>query len=199
MNLHNLSNEDLVERIQQADSDAERGEAWEELFARVNRLIHQMTGRALRSARAASPHCEYDDLFQVAQTRAFECAKRFDGSRGVKFTTYLYESVQGALLKYVAAQGRQSVQTELIHEPTDEPAAPNPVDIVLARETVSRLMDAMKLLNRDAQMVCELRFFDDLPIDEIAETLKMNRETVKSHIHRSRAFLRQALKDEEVA
>jgi RNA polymerase sigma-70 factor (ECF subfamily) len=67
----------------------------------------------------------------------------------------------------------------------------------MARETVSRLMRAMKSLSRDARMVCELRFFDDLSIDEIAETLRMNPETVKSHIRRSRIFLRQALKDEE--
>lgn len=210
MNLHRLNNEDLAEQIQRADP--EMGAAWDELFPRIRNLIHHIATEAMQTGIAASAGCEYDDLFQVAQVKAFECTRQFDSRRGVKFTTYLYPYVQGALKNYVSAQMRQrrvTSQNSGAHHPfppetsedyeerADALLSPDPVDIVFMHDTLARLTRAMSSLSSDAVLVCELRFFEELSIDEIAQTLDMNSETVKSHIRRSRMLLQKMLKEEE--
>lgn len=199
-----VSTEHLADQIKQAGPATD--EAWDELYPRIKDLIHHLVTRVVRSTPTLPAGCEYDDLVQIAQVQAFECARRFDGSRGVRFTTYLYHYVLGAVKNHLLAQGRAAelleecpvaagAETgEARSERFEGPASANPVDIVFARDTVTRLAQAMKSLPPAARLVCQLRFFDEGSIDDIAR--KMNPQTVKSHIRRSRAVLMRALTDE---
>jgi RNA polymerase sigma factor (sigma-70 family) len=166
-------------------------------LSRVQKLLRQIIVRAAQSAPVPPPGCDSDELFQIAQVRAFECARQFDSHRGARFTTYLYVYVEDALKKYLRAQARHAEHAAELLDPADA-ASPNPMDIVIARDLRARLERAIKSLPRDARLVCTLRFLHEAPVPKIAKTLRMNPETVKSHIRRSRILLQQMLRDEEV-
>ena len=190
MNLGSLSNEDLAIQLQRADP--RKGAAWEELYPRIEKMIHQMIQRVLASVPDGAAGCDYEDLLQVARIQVLECAQRFDRQRGVKFTTYLYQGLWAALVKFIQGQRRSlHQQTEYLQE-ASEPVV-DPVALVLAREVRRQLQQAMQSLSAPARLVCQLRFLEECSIDEIAQTLQMNPQTVKSHIRRSRRFLQQAL------
>lgn len=189
MKLRNLDNEGLVDRIKQPGSA--QGEAWEELSRRLNPLFRQIIGR-VRQAVPAARNCEEEELLQIAHIKSFECARRFDRQRGVRFTTYLYQTVWGALEKFARAEERQAGSWEEI-DPETAGDAPDPVELVIAQDTLARLQQALFSLSVAARLVCQLRFLQDLSIDEIAQSLKMNPDTVKSHLRRSRSLLQQAL------
>lgn len=69
-----------------------------------------------------------------------------------------------------------------------EPAAPtSSSDLFLAR----RLRQLVGSLTENARLVVILRYQEDLSLDEIAGVLAMPTATVKSHLHRSLALLRE--------
>jgi RNA polymerase sigma-70 factor (ECF subfamily) len=78
------------------------------------------------------------------------------------------------------------LQTETLPEPAETPAA---------REFFleGRLQQLVADLPSNARMVMVLRYQEDLEPSEIAETLSMPVNTVKSHLRRSLAALRAAL------
>ena len=83
---------------------------------------------------------------------------------------------------------RDDRQTSLSELP--EPAAAETLDDPLLRTTLRKLVDT---LPEKARMVMILRYQEDLDPDEIAHSLEMPLGTVKSHLQRSLATLREKL------
>ena len=69
----------------------------------------------------------------------------------------------------------------------------SPEDITLARQRVAELWKAVDDLSAHQRSVFVLRFVEEMELDEIAETLKMNLSTVKSHLYRALAVLRDRM------
>lgn len=69
----------------------------------------------------------------------------------------------------------------------------SPEDIALARQRVAELWKAVDDLSAHQRSVFVLRFVEEMELDEIAETLKMNLSTVKSHLYRALAVLRDRI------
>ena len=69
----------------------------------------------------------------------------------------------------------------------------SPEDIALARQSVAELWKAVDDLSAHQRSVFVLRFVEEQELDEIAETLKMNLSTVKSHLYRALAVLRDRM------
>lgn len=69
----------------------------------------------------------------------------------------------------------------------------SPEDITLARQRVAELWTAVDDLSAHQRSVFVLRFVEEMELDEIAETLKMNLSTVKSHLYRALAVLRDRM------
>jgi RNA polymerase sigma-70 factor, ECF subfamily len=69
----------------------------------------------------------------------------------------------------------------------------SPEDIALARQRVAELWKAVDDLSAHQRSVFVLRFVEEMELDEIAETLKMNLSTVKSHLYRALAVLRDRM------
>jgi RNA polymerase sigma-70 factor (ECF subfamily) len=80
-------------------------------------------------------------------------------------------------------------------EAVPEPAAENRIGDPLLNERLRVLVEG---LPANARMVVLLRYQEDLDPTEIAEMLDMPISTVKSHLHRSLAALRERLNKEEV-
>ncbi len=69
----------------------------------------------------------------------------------------------------------------------------DPEAVVLERELADRLRAALtRLPNREATVFC-LRYFDDLPYDQIAESLKITPGAVATALHKARARLESIL------
>jgi len=81
---------------------------------------------------------------------------------------------------------RPAVALELVAEPADGVVARDP----MLQETPRRLVASLPEAPR---MVMVLRYQEDLDPSEIAETLNMPLGTVKSHLQRSLALLREKL------
>jgi RNA polymerase sigma factor (sigma-70 family) len=62
---------------------------------------------------------------------------------------------------------------------------------------IDELWSRLSRLRPDERACVVLRYYDDLPLAEIAELLELPLGTVKSHIHRSLATLRTLLTEED--
>ena len=81
---------------------------------------------------------------------------------------------------------RPQVALEEVHEPAAAASSGDPMLGGLLRRLIA-------VLPEDARMVMVLRYQEDLDPSEIAELLSMPLATVKSHLHRSLAVLREKL------
>ncbi|HKR26183.1 MAG TPA: sigma-70 family RNA polymerase sigma factor [Acidobacteriaceae bacterium] len=73
----------------------------------------------------------------------------------------------------------------------------SPEDITLARHRVAEVWKAVDELSAHQRSVFVLRFVEEMELEEIAETLSMNLSTVKSHLYRALAVLRERLGGKE--
>ena len=69
----------------------------------------------------------------------------------------------------------------------------SPLDQTLEQEREKRLKDAIQGLPRQMRDCMTLRLYDNLSYSEIARTLHLSVETVKSHLHEARRRLREKL------
>jgi RNA polymerase sigma-70 factor (sigma-E family) len=63
-------------------------------------------------------------------------------------------------------------------------------------ETPVDLLQALRRLSVNQRAAIVLHYYEDRPIDEVAEILDCSENTVKSHLHRGRSSLRSLLTDE---
>ena len=61
----------------------------------------------------------------------------------------------------------------------------SPERSILAREKVAQLHQAMQSLSPNQRTVFAMRFFEEIPVNEISEMLHMPVNTVRTHLHRA--------------
>lgn len=133
---------------------------------------------------------EAEDLLQATLLRAGRHSDRIAGMAAP--AAYL----RRMLLNEHASRGRQQ-QRRVREVPTDtEPylAADLPHDAVEHRDEAWRWLATLSSKQR---AVLVLRFYEDLPDQEIAGLLGMPEATVRSHAHRALVALRARLTQEE--
>jgi RNA polymerase sigma-70 factor (ECF subfamily) len=69
----------------------------------------------------------------------------------------------------------------------------SPESIALARNRVAEVWKAVGELSAQQRSVFVLRFVEEMELEEIAETMRMNLSTVKSHLYRALAILRERM------
>ncbi|HXK12047.1 MAG TPA: sigma-70 family RNA polymerase sigma factor [Vicinamibacteria bacterium] len=168
---------DLVERARGGEHDAFR--------ALVDRHRDHAFGLALQITR--SPE-EAEDAAQEAFVRAWLALPAFRGE--ASFGTWLHRIVvRRALDHAVARRARVSREREIeTAESLPVPMAGAERDLVLARR-LGRLMEDLSPRQR---AVVTLFYREDRPVQEIAAVLAMPENTVKTHLRRARAALREA-------
>ncbi len=98
---------------------------------------------------------------------------------------YLRTAVVNAARSHLRQRKRRSVRR------------PEPVAVAVHDPEVDELWERLSQLRPDERACVVLRYYDDLPLAEIAELLDLPLGTVKSHIHRSLATLRTLLTEED--
>lgn len=179
------SDEALAERVR-AGGDAA---AFAVLVVRYRGRLVALARRML--AEGSGEADEAEDVAQEAFVAAYD--KRASFRRGEPFRPWLYRIAVNRCLDRLRARSRRPAVSDLesVPEPT-EPSA-DPMHSLLADERDARLQEAVAGLPPKLRAVFLLRHLDDLSYDEISVATGLPMGTVKTHLFRARAHLRQAL------
>jgi len=178
------SDRDLMGRLALGD----RG-ALEPLMERHYRRIYRVALAYLRNVDDAL------DAVQETFVKAFRNAARWDPASEV--APWLVRiAVNHSIDRY--RRGRRRLARE---EPLDDgdhelrmaAAGPSAERAVFGREVAERVAEALKDLPAKQREVFVLRHYDEMSLDEIAQTLGMSLGTVKSSLHRAVHRLRADL------
>lgn len=170
---------------------AQRGE-----IAAYDALVRQYETLAFRAAYLITrDENEAADAAQDAFVRAFRALSSF--RLGEPFRPWLMRIVTNQALNRIQAIKRRASMNERyvkqVNEQTDPPSAQRALE---ARELNEKLMRAVRRLKPDEQTLVTLRYFLELPENEVAQTLRIPQGTVKSRLHRTLAKLREIIRSE---
>lgn len=147
--------------------------ALETLCARHERRLHQFLWRQLGGR-------DVDDVYQETWLRVVRAAARFDKRR--RFSTWLFQIAVNLCRDWHRRPPPEPHDPATIDAVADDPAARH--DAAL---DASRLLAALPETQRAAVL---LRYYHDLPEDEVAEILGCPRGTVKSRLHHAMTTLK---------
>jgi RNA polymerase sigma-70 factor (ECF subfamily) len=174
---------ELVIRAQMGDVAA-FGELVRHHQSAVFNVAYRMTGNR-RDA---------EDLAQEAFLRAFRAFDRFDPDRPLR--PWLKRIAANLCLNWLQSSRIQTTSVE-----ADMPAVmdsfaqsgPPPEQSAINRETAVHIRAAILQLSPHYRAVIELRHFQDLSYDEMAQTLGRSLSNVKSDLYRARQQLAELL------
>jgi RNA polymerase sigma factor (sigma-70 family) len=174
----------LIARAQRGDVDA------------YAMLVQQFEQVAFRTAFLITrDESEAADAAQDAFLRAYKALHTFE--RGRPFRPWLLRIVTTqALNRLQSAQRRERMTERYANQSLLSDSPPKAERVVDERERDARLRLAVRRLKQDEQMLINLRYFLELPEQEVAEALKIPAGTVKSRTHRTLAKLRDIIRND---
>ena len=183
-----------------------------ELIAEHGQMVH---GLAHQLRRELSFRGEVDDLIAFGFGGLLEAQHRFDPGRGVRFQTFAYHRVRGAMLDGVrkmagvprrAHHRLQSGPPELerafmrIRASLTENSPvhgrygdESPETLLLKSESIGRLLAALAALSPRERFLVRARHFDARPLDEVARELGVSKSWASRLHGRALERLREAL------
>lgn len=194
--------------------------AGEELIAQHAKMV---LGLASRLRHELSLHGELDDLIAFGYGGLLEADHRFDPARGVRFKTFAYHRVRGAMLDGVRkmAELPRRAHARLKHESEASPtAAPTPMDKAFARirasvsgespvqghfgrespesallksESIARLLAALSELPERERVLLRGRYFEGRSLDALATELGISKSWASRLHTQALAQLRKTL------
>ena len=161
------------------DGDAEAGNV---LVGRYFDLLHRFfSGRFDEGV---------PDLVQRTFLGAVQARDRIPS--GVDFKAYLLGIAHRQLLMAYRSRKRyDAVFTS--GDPTGTALLTSPSRVVARKERQRALLGALRDLSVEHQVVVQLYYWEELPIDTIAGIVDASPTAVKSRLHRARALLRDAV------
>lgn len=161
------------------DGDAAAGEA----------LFHRYFSALYRFFRSkAQSHCE--ELVQ--RTFAACVEKRRDVRDGGSFRAFVYAVARFELLYFFRRRAKDGRNVQL-----DTASAfdldPSPSRVAADRQEHRLLLEALRRIPLDLQMVLELHYWEQLSTAELSQVLEIPQGTVKSRLRRAREAVAAAL------
>ncbi len=141
-------------------------QALESLCRRYERPLHRFLWRHLGGR-------DVDDLYQETWLRVVRAADRFD--RRKRFSTWLFQIAVNLCRDWHRRPPPDPVDPATLDGP-----APDTAERQGAALDAARLLSALPAPQREAVL---LRYYHDLPEDEVAQILGVPRGTVKSRLH----------------
>lgn len=144
----------------------------------VTAMYHEHASGLVRMVRLfVDDRNAAEDLVQEAFIRLARSADRIEDHR--KAAAYL----RSIVLNLARDQNRRGLVSLRHQLPLDEREASVEDTVVLA-EDHQRVVGALRVLPRRQRDCLILRYYDELGIDEIADTLDISRNSVKTHLTR---------------
>ncbi|MCC6621856.1 MAG: RNA polymerase sigma factor [Deltaproteobacteria bacterium] len=132
-----------------------------------------------------------DDLVQ----RTFlVCAESAAGARGVgTFRGFLFGIARNVLCDHLRKKTRDGKSNPDFSESAIIDLVPGAATLVSAAADRRQLALALQRIPLDLQVLLELFYWEELSIDELAQTMGVPPGTIKSRLHRARGLLREAM------
>ncbi len=171
----------------------------EEAFAQ---LVKEHSEKLISLAwRLVGHREEAEEIAQEAFLRFYRALPSFRGESSVG--TWLYRTVSRLAIDHLR---REQLKRRFFFTRSGDPeqidpidlvpdASPSPQDMLLAKETASRMQKVLHRLSPRQKAVFVLRHMEDLPLREIAAVLGLKEGTVKAHLHRAVSQLRKEFRE----
>lgn len=155
-----------------------------------NQILHRHFDRLYRFFRAKAPG-EVDELIQA--TFAACVQHRQAVCKAISFRAYLFTIARRQLHQHFEARLRDEhrsldVSTSALRDITASAGT-----LLVAREEQRLLLEGLRALPLDLQIILELHYWEQLKTRELAEVLELAEGTVKSRLRRARDQLRAAM------
>ncbi|WAS89738.1 RNA polymerase sigma factor [Nannocystis punicea] len=172
-------------------TDAELLEAWragdatagEQLFARHYRLLKRYFRNKVGAQHIA-------DLMQ--ETFVASVASRERVTDASRFRAYLLRIAYHALCRHFGRLSRHTPAVDL-DEVSVEQLEPGAVSVIARTQEQRLLLEALRAIPVNYQVVLELHYWEGLKTDRIAEVLGVPPATVRSRLQRARDALQAAM------
>lgn len=172
---------ELCEQARRGDSHA-----WTTIIRRHTPMLYRVAARML------GPGADAEDACQEAFMRAHKAFASYDPARPL--APWLARIVYHASLKRLAAGGRGGVATDPSDlERMDDGGRASPESIVATHETGAFVSAALGALSAQDRALVTLRYVEGLTDLEVGEAVGMNRNTVRTRLHRARLILQKIL------
>jgi RNA polymerase sigma-70 factor, ECF subfamily len=177
-----MTDEELFIEVRERGSES----AFNTLYTRYDKRLYAYCLRATASHDAAQ------DAFQAVMSVVFEKREQFTGG---SYAAWLFTIARHHVMKVSKRQQRDRIQNKEIDDefdvltPSDDGEASSERDFLL-QEALDR---AISQLPSDLREAFELKFYDGLQHEEIADLLKISLSLAKVRVFRAKQQLRQLL------
>ncbi len=177
--------EDQIWILQSLQGDQQ---AFANLVTRYQRQVYNLAYRMLGGAEDA------EDATQETFLRAYTALASFEMGR--KFSSWLLSIASNLCIDILRRRryawlSLDDVSFRLV-SPIEEPAG-----ALLRWEESGQVQHLLQRLPEKYRLVVVLRYWYDLPYEEIAATTGLSLNTVKTRLHRARLMLARALQEDE--
>lgn len=151
------------------------------------------------AVRIVGDESDAEDVAQETFVRAYRALPRFRGD--AKFSSWLYRIATNRALTHLKRRRRRVAAMDIQSGPGVEAEASRvdcspsegPDQLVIGEEFRRRVRLAVIRLPEQYRVVVTLFYLEERSYKEVAETLGIPMGTLKTHLHRARALLREAL------
>ena len=155
--------------------------------AEQTKLYMEYRARVLSYIRARVHNPEdAEDLCEDVFEKAFRAADRYDAEKAAP-GTWIYAITRNAVIDYY----RKTRPTEEIPEDLSDEALPE--DRVMQTELLDSLAAALERLPEELTDIIVLRYYDRLPLTEIADRMGMSYGAVKLRHQKALSLLRSSM------
>lgn len=180
------------ELVQQAISGDQK--AYATLMDRYRQTVYHAMFRMVNHREDAN------DLTLEAFGKAFRKLPTYTPSYA--FSTWLFKIAVNNCIDHIR---RKRLKLLSIDEPLEaisdrnlsynlSSAQANPEEAVIRQQGVEKVSQIIKTLNKKYRLMIELRYFEELSYEEIAEELNIPLGTVKAQLHRAKDMLHKIIK-----
>jgi RNA polymerase sigma-70 factor (ECF subfamily) len=170
--------------------------AGDEQHARLGAFLASVQARALRSAEFAVG--SRDDALDLVQNAMLELARRYATRPAPEWPPLFYRILENGILQFHRRRRRQTrwlgwfAADDAILDAVPDPA-PGPPQRAEQGEDMSRLDAALRQLPLRQQQVVLLRVWEGLDVAATARAMGCGEGSVKTHLSRALARLREQL------
>ena len=171
------SDEELVQEVQEGNISA-----FEEFVRRYQGKLHSFVTYIMHDAQEAQ------DVVQDSFISLYKSIDRIDSSR--KFSSYLFTMTRNQAISHL--------RRRKFHAPLEEAerlSHPESLEThALEEDEKHRIGEALDAIDNKYKKVISLYYFEDISYEEIAKRLKLPVNTIRTHLRRAKAALREAMK-----
>ncbi|HEX5654602.1 MAG TPA: sigma-70 family RNA polymerase sigma factor [Chitinophagaceae bacterium] len=179
-----LNDNEIISKVLQGDQ-----QAYALLVNRYQNYVFTLTLRMIKSREDA------EEVAQDIFIKAYRALADFRGA--AKFSTWLYTIVNTSCITFLRKKKMdlQSLDNEKVFEIADSQDSGFRANLVEQKSKAAMVNNAITLLSPDDAQVITLFYKGEQSLDEIAEILGIEPNTVKVRLHRARARLKDKMQE----